>query len=59
LRYEPAKAHGSYGSRAGDPFASFVADLMHYGVVNFFRSKANGFGDRRHGYDGRIPSPVP
>lgn len=50
-RYDPAVRHASYGSNGGDPFESYVCDLMQLRVDDFFRSKAEGFGDRRYGND--------
>lgn len=54
LRYDPQRHHASYGSNGGEPFASYVADLMGKRVDDYFRSKAEGFGDRRYGNDGRV-----
>lgn len=54
LRYDPEREHLSYGANGGEPFSSYVADLMDKRVDDFFRSKAEGFGDRRYGYDDRI-----
>lgn len=54
LRYDPERHHASYGRNGGEPFASYVADVMEKRVDDFFRSKAEGFGDRRYGNDNRI-----
>lgn len=54
LRYDPQRQHAKYGSNGGEPFASYVADLMDLRVDDYFRSKAEGFGDRRAGNDNRI-----
>ena len=54
LRFDPQRRHESYGRNGGDPFASYVADLMGKRVDDYFRSKAEGFGDRRYGNDGRV-----
>ena len=54
LRYDPSRHHASYGSNGGDPFESYVSDLMGKRVDDYFRSKAEGFGDRRYGNDGRV-----
>lgn len=54
MRYDPLRYHASYGSNGGDPFASYIADLMGKRVDDYFRSKAEGFGDRRYGNDNRI-----
>ena len=54
MRFDPDRHHATYGSNGGDPFASYVADLMEKRVDDFFRAKAEGFGDRRYGNDNRI-----
>ena len=54
LRYDPERHHATYGSNGGEPFASYVSDVMANRVVDYFRSKAEGFGDRRYGNDNRI-----
>jgi len=54
LRYDPLRYQERYGSNGGEPFASYVADVMQNRVVDYFRSKAEGFGDRRYGNDNRI-----
>jgi hypothetical protein len=54
LRYDPERHHATYGSNGGEPFASYVSDVMANRVVDYFRSKAEGFGDRRYGNDNRV-----
>ena len=54
LRYDPERFQAKYGQNGGEPFASYVADLMERRVDDYFRSKAEGFGDRRYGNDNRI-----
>lgn len=54
LRYDPEHAQASYGRNGGEPFASYLADVMEKRVTDFFRSKAEGFGDRRYGNDNRL-----
>jgi hypothetical protein len=54
LRYDPERRQARYGSGGADPFASYVADVMALRVTDWYRSKAEGNGDRRHGSDGRI-----
>lgn len=54
LRYDPERRHESYGKNGGEPFASYVADVMEKRVDDYFRSKAEGFGDRRYGNDNRV-----
>lgn len=53
-RYDPEREHVSYGRNGGEPFASYVADVMDKRVDDYFRSKHEGFGDRRYGNDNRI-----
>lgn len=54
LRYNPQHQQSRYGMNGGEPFASYVADVMGKRVDDYFRSKAEGFGDRRYGNDNRI-----
>ena len=54
IRYDPMREQRSYGSNGGDPFASYLADIMGKRVDDYFRSKAEGFGDRRYGNDNRV-----
>lgn len=54
LRYDPNREHHSYGRNGGDPFQSYVADLMGKRIDDYFRSKSEGFGDRRYGNDHRL-----
>jgi hypothetical protein len=54
LAYDPSRRHESYGRNGGEPFASYVADIFAMRVTDHFRSKADGFGDRRYGHDNRI-----
>jgi len=50
-KYDPLTKHASYGSNGGDPFQSYLSDIMDKRVVDFYRSKAEGWGDRRYGND--------
>ena len=54
LNYDPERRHASYGKNGGEPFASYVADIMALRSVDWFRKKAEGFGDRRKGHDNMI-----
>ena len=54
MRYDPHREHAKYGKNGGEPFASYVADIMGMRVDDYFRSKAEGFGDRRKGHDNMI-----
>lgn len=47
LLYDPAKNPNS-------TFTSYLWDIMEQRCVDFFRSKGNGFGDRRYGNDNRV-----
>ena len=48
LRYDPARSGNGYS------FPSFLWDVMHARVVDYWRRKAEGHGDRRYGFDNRI-----
>jgi hypothetical protein len=54
LRYDPHRDHASYGKNGGEPFSSYVSDVMNYRVDDMFRSKGEGFGDRRRGFDNKV-----
>ena len=54
LRYDPHREQMSYGQNGGDPFSSYIADVMERRVVDYFRSQSEGFGDRRYGHDNRV-----
>ena len=54
LRYDPHREQASYGRNGGDPFTSYVSDIMGLRVDDYFRSKAEGFGDRRRGFDDMV-----
>jgi len=54
LRYDDDRQHTSYGRDGGDPFASYIADVMCHRVTDWYRSKAEGHGDRRYGFDNRV-----
>ncbi len=47
LRYDPAKADGDQG-------VSFIWKIMQQRCDDFFRRKSEGFGDSRHGNNGRL-----
>jgi hypothetical protein len=53
-RYDPERVQRSYGSGGGDPFASYLADIMQVRVTDWYRSKREGNGDRRYGHDKRL-----
>lgn len=49
MKFDPEREHVAYGRNGGDPFTSYVADVMDHGIDDFFRSRAEGFSDRRYG----------
>ena len=54
VRYDPERVQSRYGRDGGDPFASWLADILAHRVTDWYRSKAEGHGDRRKGLDNRI-----
>ncbi len=54
LRYDPEREHMAYGRNGGDPFASYVADVMDKRIDDHFRSRAEGFSDRRYNNYGEV-----
>ena len=49
VTYDPAHRQVRYGQNGGrDSFSSYLADVMAYRVTDFYRTKANGFCDRRY-----------
>jgi hypothetical protein len=54
VKYDPERRHTTYGRDGGDPFASWMADVLAHRVTDWFRSKAEGHGDRRRNLDNRI-----
>ena len=54
LRYDPEMTQAKYGKNGGEPFSSYLADVMEHRVIDFFRAKSEGFGDRRYALDGRV-----
>jgi hypothetical protein len=53
-KYDPTRRHESYGSNGGEPFVSYLSDVMNHRVDDMFRSKSEGFGDRRRGFDNMV-----
>jgi hypothetical protein len=51
---DPQRRHTTYGRDGGDPFASWMADVLAHRVTDWYRSKAEGFSDRRYYLDGTI-----
>lgn len=54
LRYDPAHEHAKYGTNGGDPFTSYIADIMAMRIDDHFRSRSEGFSDRRYGNYGEV-----
>ncbi len=55
VRYDPEHRQVRYGQNGGrDTFSSYIADVMCHRVTDWYRSKAEGHGDRRYGLDNRI-----
>lgn len=55
VRYDPDRRQVKYGQNGGrDTFSSYIADVMAHRVTDWYRSKAEGNGDRRYGYENRI-----
>ena len=54
LRYDPERYQASYGRNGGEPFSSYLGDIFERRAVDYWRSKSEGFGDRRYGNDNRI-----
>ena len=53
--YDPEHRHVRYGQNGGrDTFSSYIADVLCHRVTDWYRSKAEGHGDRRYGFDNRI-----
>lgn len=52
--YDPERRQSSYGSNGGDAFESYLADILCHRVVDWYRSKAEGWGDGRYGDNNRI-----
>jgi len=48
VRYDPAISGNGYS------FSSFLCDIMERRIPDFYRRKAEGFGDRRTGNDNRL-----
>lgn len=53
-RFDPDRQHSKYGRDGGDPFASWMADVLSHRVTDWYRHKSEGNGDRRYGGDNRI-----
>lgn len=54
LNFDTGRNHSTYGSNGGDVFASYLADVLENRCTDFYRSKAEGFGDARYGNNDRI-----
>jgi hypothetical protein len=47
-RYDEARPQATYGSNGGDPFESYLSDILARRVVDFWRSKSQGYVDQRY-----------
>lgn len=54
ITWDPSVKFRTYGSNGGSPAASYLADVMERRCVDYFRSKAEGFGDKRYGNHDRV-----
>jgi hypothetical protein len=54
VRYDETRLQVTYGRDGGDPFASYIADVICHRVTDWYRSKAEGHGDRRYNNDNRL-----
>jgi len=54
MRYDPEREHMAYGRNGGDPYASYIADVMDKRIDDHFRSRAEGFSDRRYDNYGEV-----
>lgn len=48
LTYNPDHARSRYGSNGGNPFEGWLIDVMDHRIDDYFRSRAEGFSDRRY-----------
>ena len=48
LTYDPDHARTRYGSNGGNPFEGWLVDVMDRRIDDYFRSRAEGFSDRRY-----------
>ncbi|MBA3402048.1 MAG: hypothetical protein H0U05_08680 [Actinobacteria bacterium] len=48
LRYDPNRPQAKYGRGGGEPFASWLADILVHRVFDWFRMKSEGNADRRY-----------
>jgi hypothetical protein len=54
VRYDPERRQALYGRDGGDPFSSYIADVLAHRVTDWYRSKCEGNGDARYGFGNRI-----
>lgn len=54
LNYDPRRPHATYGRNGGDPFTSYISDLMDKRIDDFFRSRSEGFADKRYRTYGEV-----
>jgi hypothetical protein len=54
LRFRPSYPTASYGQNGGNHYDSWICDIMSNRCPDFFRSKHEGFGDKRYNNHDRI-----
>ena len=54
LRYDPELQHMAYGRNGGDPFRGYLSDVMDRRIDDYFRSRSEGFSDRRYKNYGEV-----
>lgn len=54
IGYDPNHPQASYGRNGGDPFRNYIADIMHRRLYDWYRSRAEGFSDRRYRTYGEV-----
>jgi hypothetical protein len=54
ITYDPQKQGLRYGRGGGDPFQSRLSDIMDHRIDDFYRSRAEGFSDRRYKNYGEV-----
>jgi len=46
--YDPSHPRASYGRNGGNPLRSYLSDIMQRRLYDFYRSRGEGFSDRRY-----------
>ena len=53
-RFDASRATTTYGQNGGRHFDSWICDIMEHRCIDWYRSKAEGNGDRRYQNDNRL-----